>query len=191
METNKPKAIIICAPSGAGKSTITSNVMSQSSNFSFSVSGTTRIKRPGEVDGKNYHFFSESEFKDKIARGDFVEYEEYCGNLYGTLKSEIERLHNEGKVIFFDVEVRGAASLKKYFGRDALVIFIYVPLDVLEQRLRLRNTETEESLRERLAIAKKEMLKIKDADVVIENIDLEKAINETKTAVIDFLSTSH
>ncbi len=196
MDTNiqpQEKLIIVCAPSGAGKTTIAKHLLNRFANFAFSISATTRPIRQSEKDGIDYYFLTIDEFKQKISNDEFAEFEEnyISGNFYGTLKSEIRRLHDLNKIILFDVDVRGARSLKKLFGDHALVIFVKAPISVLEERLRNRHTETEETIQKRLAAAPKELEFQDEADVVIENIDLEKAIDETKTAVIDFLSTSH
>ncbi len=183
------KVIIICAPSGAGKTTITKAIMNTFSNLSFSISATTRVIRENEIDGKDYYFLTPEGFQAKVGTGEFVEHENNYGNFYGTLKSEIARLHGENKVIVFDVDVRGAVNLKKYFGENALMIFIKVSMDVLEQRLRARGTESEETLANRLAAAQEEMEYETRADVVIENIDLNTAIEAATVRVQEFLNT--
>lgn len=195
METNiqpQEKLIIVCAPSGAGKTTIAKHLLNRFTNFAFSVSATTRPIRPNENDGVDYYFLTIDEFKQKISNDEFAEFEENysSGNFYGTLKSEIRRLHDLNKVILFDVDVRGARSLKKLFGDHALVIFVKAPISVLEERLRNRHTETEETIQKRLAAAPKELEFQDEADVVIENIVLEKAIIDTENAVFHFMDTS-
>jgi guanylate kinase len=185
------KVIIFCAPSGAGKTTITKGVMAKLPTLAFSVSATTRPKRDTEVEGKDYYFLSVDEFKHKKDNNEFLESEEvYPGRFYGTLKSEIERLTKEDKVIVFDVDVKGAMNLKKYFGDNALMVFIYVPIEELKKRLIARGTETPETLQTRLESAKTEMQFEDKADVIIPNIDLDKAINDAYRMVFDFLQTS-
>ncbi|MEY2671836.1 MAG: hypothetical protein RL687_253 [Candidatus Parcubacteria bacterium] len=195
METNiqqKEKLVIICAPSGAGKTTIAKHLLQRFENFAFSVSATTRSIRPSEKDGVDYYFMTIDQFKQKIANDEFAEFEENYdnGNFYGTLKSEIKRLHDLNKVILFDVDVRGARSLKKIFGEHSLVIFVKAPIYVLEERLRNRHTETEETIQKRLAAAPKELEFQDEADVVIENIVLDKAIIDAENAVFNFMDTS-
>lgn len=189
--TPQHKVLIFCAPSGAGKTTLTRAVMAKLSSLAFSVSATNRESRENEIDGVDYYFISTEEFKQKIENHEFVEYEEvYPGKFYGTLKSEVDRLTKEDKVIVFDVDVKGAVSLKKYFGDQALMIFIFVPLEDLEKRLIDRGTETPETLRIRLDTAKSEMVYEEKADVVIKNIDLNKAIEDSYNEVVSFLQTS-
>ena len=188
MEENQ-KVIIFSAPSGSGKSTIISRLLKRVPNLEFSISATSRKPREGEQNGKDYYFLSHDEFKQKVAEGQFVEWVEvYQGTCYGTLKSEIERIWQKGSTVIFDVDVLGGVSLKKIFGNKALSIFIQPPsMEVLEQRLRGRNTETEESLGKRIERAKMEMQYSNQLDVVVENDDLETAINETETIVRNFL----
>ncbi len=187
MITNK--AIIVCAPSGAGKTTIVQSLIEAFSNvFSFSVSATTRTKRGEEINGKDYFFISESDFSDKLAHGEFVEHQNNYGKLYGTLVSEIERIHKEGKIPLFDVDVRGAVNLKKYFGDNGLVVFIEPPsLDALEKRLRHRGTETETTIAKRLSYAKEELEYKKFADAVVVNDKLTQAVDDAKKVVASFL----
>ena len=147
------KVIIFSAPSGSGKTTIIKRLLSYFPEFEFSISATSRQARAGEADGKDYYFLSKESFEQKVQAGLFLEWEEvYAGTCYGTLKSEIERIWSNGKIVIFDVDVLGGMNLKKYFGDKALSIFVMPPsLEVLEQRLRIRNTETEEAIQKRLS----------------------------------------
>src|SRR5918995_627048 len=143
------KAIIFSAPSGSGKTTIVKHLLKHNPDLGFSISASTRDKRGRtEQNGKDYYFLSPTDFKKKIDNDEFVEWEEvYEGNFYGTLKSEIERVWKQGKNVIFDVDVKGGLNLKKYFGRKALAIFVKVPsMEILEQRLHGRGTESAESL---------------------------------------------
>lgn len=189
MEKNK-KVIIFSAPSGSGKSTIIGHLLKRIPNMEFSISATSRKPRPGEENGREYYFLSHDEFKQKVAEDKFVEWVEvYQGTCYGTLKSEIERIWKKGNVVIFDVDVLGGVSLKKIFGDKALSVFIQPPsIEVLEQRLRDRNTETEESLKKRIERAQMELQYSNQLDVVVVNDDLETAINETETIVNNFLN---
>jgi guanylate kinase len=177
------KAIIFCAPSGSGKTTIVKHLLKQNPDLGFSISASTRDKRGRtEVDGKDYHFLTPEEFKTKIDNDEFVEWEEvYVGNFYGTPKSEIERVWQDGKNVIFDVDVKGGLNLKKYFGDKALAIFVKDPsVEVLKERLRDRGTETEESLSRRLFKANFEMSFQDKFDVVLINEDLTKSLAEAQ-----------
>jgi guanylate kinase len=177
------KAIIFCAPSGSGKTTIVKHLLQQNSDLGFSISCSTRDKRGRtEVDGKDYHFLTPEEFKEMIDKNEFVEWEEvYVGNFYGTPKSEIERVWKEGKNVIFDVDVKGGLNLKKYFGDKALAIFVKVPsIEILKERLRDRGTETEESLSRRLFKANFEMSFQDKFDVVLVNEDLKTSLAEAQ-----------
>jgi guanylate kinase len=183
------KAIIFCAPSGSGKTTIVKHLLKQNADLGFSISASTRDKRGRtEVDGKDYHFLTPEEFKSMIDGDAFIEWEEvYVGNFYGTPKSEIERIWKEGKNVIFDVDVKGGLNLKKYFGDKALAIFVKVPsLEVLTERLRDRGTETDESLSRRLFKAKFEMSFQDKFDVVLVNEELERSLAEAQRLYDNF-----
>jgi guanylate kinase len=149
------KVIIFSAPSGAGKSTVVGHLLGLHPEFEFSISATSRLPRGSEQDGVEYYFITADRFRELISQDAFVEYEEvYQDRFYGTLKSEVERIWAKGHVIVFDVDVKGGVSLKKYFGDTALSVLIVPPsLEVLEQRLRGRGTDSEEAITERLAKA--------------------------------------
>lgn len=183
------RAIIISAPSGAGKTTIVHRLMQQGLNLAFSVSATTRPRRSNEVDGKDYLFLSEADFRERIDQGGFVEWEEvYPGRFYGTLRSEVDRILDAGGHPIFDVDVEGGLNLKGHFGREALAIFIAPPsLEALEARLRTRGTETEESLRKRVEKAAHELTYAPRFDAVVVNDDLERASSEAHALVRAFL----
>ncbi len=185
------KALIFSAPSGSGKTTIVHHLLKNNPDLGFSISASTRDRRGRkEEDGKDYHFLSPEEFKKKIDGDEFIEWEEvYAGNFYGTLKSEIERVWAEGKNVIFDVDVKGGINLKKYFGEKALAIFVKVPsLEILEERLKDRGTESEESLSRRLFKAKFEMTFQDKFDVVLVNEDLQKSLAEAQRLYDDFKS---
>lgn len=179
------KAIIISAPSGAGKTTIVRHLTERFPQLGFSISACSRPPRGNEADGVDYHFLSADEFRNRIARNEFVEWQEvYPGNYYGTLKSEMERLRSEGKVPLFDVDVVGAVSLKIWFGPTALAIFIQPPsLNVLEERLRSRRTDSEESLQRRFSKAEKEMTYSREFDAIVVNDELVQATAEVEELV--------
>lgn len=184
------KIIIVSAPSGAGKTTTVKHLLQQNFGLEFSVSATSRQPRPGETNGKDYYFIPESEFRQKIENREFLEWEEvYEGNLYGTLKSEVNRILNLGKSVIFDVDVVGGLNIKKFYGNDALAIFITPPsMEELEKRLKKRSTETEEKINTRIAKAKKEMEFAGQFDVIIVNDVLSTALADAEKAVAGFLS---
>jgi len=184
------KAIIFSAPSGSGKTSLVKELMKQVPNLGFSISACTRDKRGRhEVHGRDYYFLSIDEFKKKIDADAFVEWEEvYAGNFYGTLKEEVLRIWKEGKAVIFDVDVKGGLALKKYFGDQALAIFVKVPsLDVLESRLNDRGTETEESLSRRIYKAKFEMTFEAQFDVSVFNDDFTRSSADAVALVTEFL----
>ena len=183
------KAILFSAPSGCGKTTIIKELMKCFDCFDFSISATSRAPRGEEENGKDYYFLSREEFMSRVAKDEFLEWEEvYSGTCYGTLKSEIDRIWNLGKVIVFDVDVNGGRNIKKYFGSDALSIFVMPPsIEVLEQRLRSRGTDSEEAIVKRLGRSAEELKQAPQFDVTIVNDDLEKAVDETRNVIEKFL----
>jgi guanylate kinase len=185
----KGKLIIFSAPSGAGKTTIVHWLMKQIPDLAFSVSATSRKKRPGEVHGRDYYFLDVDDFKQRIRQNAFVEWEEvYENQFYGTLISEVERLRKEGKHVVFDVDVKGGMNIKRLYGNDALSVFVQPPsIEELERRLRARNTDSEESIRKRVKKAGYELQYAKHFDVVIVNDNLEEAQQKTLEVVMEFL----
>jgi len=159
-------------------------------DLSFSISATSRAPRGEEENGKDYYFLSHEEFKARVAKEEFLEWEEvYSGTCYGTLKSEVERIWAEGKVIVFDVDVNGGKNIKRYFGKDALSIFVMPPsVEVLEQRLRSRGTDSEEAIVKRLARSAEELKQAPQFDVTIVNDDLQRAVTETRNVIEKFLN---
>jgi guanylate kinase len=186
----KEKYIIVSAPSGAGKTTIVQSLINKGLPLELSISATTRPPRDYEINAKDYYFINIEEFRNKIANNEFIEYEEvYPGVLYGTLKKEIDRIISDGKYPIFDVDVKGGKKLKNIFGDNALAIFIKPPsIEELENRLKHRNSENEESLKKRLERAKFELSMEPFFDVIIINDDLEKSICEAYDIVKNFLN---
>ncbi len=184
------KAVIFSAPSGSGKSTIVSHILKLHPELKFSVSAASRAPRGDEKNGVAYWFISADEFKKRIADNEFVEYEEvYPGSFYGTLKSEVERIWDNGDAIIFDVDVKGGVNLKKYFGDRALSVFIQAPsVEVLRQRLVSRATDSPEAIERRVAKAAEEMTYADKFDHIIVNDDLQKAYADAERLVSDFLS---
>ena len=185
------KAIIFSAPSGSGKTTIVKHLLEKFDELQFSISASTRDRRGrNEENGKDYYFQTPQDFKDKIDNNEFVEWEEvYEGNFYGTLKSEIDRIWAAGKHVIFDVDVKGGISLKKYFGEQALSIFVKVPdLQTLKTRLTDRNTESPESLSRRLYKAQFEMSFENKFDTILINDELPKTLKKAEALVKLFLT---
>lgn len=172
------KIIIFSAPSGAGKSTLIGHLLKRFPQLEFSISATSRAPRGSEVNGKEYYFLSNEEFKNKVAAGEFVEWEEvYAGTCYGTLRSELKRIWDKGHVIVFDVDVKGGVNLKKIFGADALSIFIMPPsVEELRRRLEKRGTDAPETIAKRVAKAEEEITYAPLFDKIVINDSLETAI---------------
>lgn len=185
------KLIIFSAPSGSGKTTVVQHLLKQFPELAFSISVTTRHKRPNEIDGKDYYFYSENEFLHSIKNEDFLEYEEvYKGLFYGTLKSEVERLWSEGKTVIFDVDVVGGLNIKKHYGDQALAVFLRPPsVEILMERLTKRETEVEHQLQERIAKAKSELKFEQQFDEVIVNDVLSDTFATTEKLVASFLKS--
>ena len=171
----KGKLIVFSAPSGAGKTTLVRHALESLDNIQFSISCTTREKREGEEHGKDYYFLTPDEFKTKIANNEFVEHEEvYRDNFYGTLKSEVDRITEEGNSVIFDIDVIGALNIKRLYGEQCLTVFVNPPsLEILKERLISRNTESEDKLKQRLDKAGIEMEKAKEFDVILLNLFLQ------------------
>lgn len=186
----KGKLIIISAPSGCGKSTIIGDIMDRGElDLQFSVSATNRHPREGEVDGVNYHFLTDQQFRDLIAEGAFVEYEQvYPGRYYGTLRSEIQNRVDAGHNVILDIDVKGGVNVKKQFGDDAMSIFIAPPsLEELRHRLEGRGSEGPAEIAERVGRADFEMQYRGDYDHVVVNDTLPEAIAEVETLMKDFI----
>lgn len=183
------KLVIISAPSGAGKSTIVKHLLEKVNNLEFSVSATTRAPRGEEKNGKEYYFLSAEEFREKIGNGEFIEWEEvYKDQMYGTLKSEIERIWKKGNHVLFDVDVRGGINLKDIFRHRALSVFIMPPsVKELEKRLIRRGTDNAEKIKMRITKAGQEMKLADNFDNIVINDNLEQARNELCSIVINFL----
>jgi len=183
------KLIIFSAPSGAGKTTIVHHLLKKFPELEFSISATTRKPRGDEQPGKNYYFISKEEFLHRIAKKEFVEFEEvYSGTFYGTLRTEIDRIWENGKTVIFDIDVEGGLHLKRKYEDQALAIFVQPPsLEVLIERLSARGTDSNEKLQERFAKAEKELNYAPQFDIILKNYDLKTACKEAEELVRDFL----
>lgn len=183
------KLVIFSAPSGSGKTTIVRELLKRFPQFEFSISATSRQPRGVEQNGVDYYFLSGDEFRERVERGEFVEWEEvYAGTCYGTLRSEMERIWSKGNVIVFDVDVMGGINLKRLFADDACSIFIMPPsVEELERRLRGRGTDSEEVIRKRISKADFELSKAPEFDHVVVNDTLAEAVEEATHIIGTFL----
>ena len=184
------KLIIFSAPSGSGKSTIINYLLQQSLRLRFSISATSRVPRGTEKNGVEYYFLTPEELKARIAKGDFLEYEEvYTDKFYGTLKSEVERILNEGDNVIFDVDVVGGCNIKRFYGDRALSVFIQPPsIEELRKRLVGRGTDTLEVIESRIAKAEYELSFADKFDTVVINDDLETAKAKALQVIQAFLA---
>lgn len=183
------KLIIFSAPSGTGKSTIVRYLLKKNLNLQFSISATSRAPRGKEKDGVEYYFLTPDEFKDRIKKGHFLEYEEvYEDNFYGTLKSEVDRILATGKNVLFDVDFVGGLAIKKIYGDRALTIFVMPPsIEELRNRLESRGTDTPEVIQNRLDKATHEMSFAPQFDATIMNDDFDKAKRDTVKLIKEFI----
>lgn len=187
----REKMLIFAAPSGAGKTTLVKHLLGVRKDLAFSVSATSREQRFNETHGKDYYFIGVDGFKSEVNKDGFAEWEEvYENQFYGTLKSEIQRIWDLGKCIIFDIDVVGAMNLKRIYGEKAQTVFVMAPSkEVLFQRLRDRNTESEDSLRKRIEKADQELQFSRDFDVVLINDELEVAKKEAERVASQFLDS--
>lgn len=187
----KGKLIVFSAPSGSGKTTLVKHLLKQDElNLAFSISATSREKRGQEIDKEDYYFMSAKVFKQHIKDEDFLEWEEvYRDNFYGTLKTEVERLWALGKNVIFDIDVSGGLRIKRKFPEQTLAVFVKPPsIDELKIRLKKRKTESDEKISMRVAKASAELATAPLFDIIIENDNLEKALNEAETLVGRFIN---
>jgi guanylate kinase len=190
MAENLQKLIIITAPSGAGKTSVTKYLLEKIPQLGFSISATTRKPRNNEKDGADYYFISENDFHNKIHKEDFIEWEMvYEGKFYGTFKSELQRIWNENKIPLLDIDVQGAIHVFEQFSGDCLTIFIEPPsVEELNRRLHSRGTESLESLQTRLNKAVFELSFKHQFNKIITNDNLEQACKESEAVVKEFLA---
>jgi len=180
------RLIVVSAPSGSGKTTIAKKIMEKFPFIKFSVSATTRPKRNGEVDGRDYFFLTREEFENKIKNGELLEWEEIYGNYYGTLKSVVESALKNGEVLLFDVDVNGAISIKNKFPDDSVLIFIKPPnIETLKERLKRRKTETDEQIQKRLERVPMELEKAGYFDYIFVNDNLDDTVKSVTRAIFN------
>ncbi len=185
------KLLIFSAPSGAGKTSIVKRILANYPNIGFSISATSRPGiREGETNGVDYYFMTSEEFKKKIENNEFVEWEEVYQNVfYGTLKSELERIWNEGRHVIFDIDVQGGLNIKKQYPERSLAIFVKPPsIETLRLRLTKRGSESDKSLNERVEKAASEIEFAPQFDVILENKDLDLAVNQAEKVINEFLN---
>ena len=184
------KLIVFSAPSGAGKTTIVRRLLDLGLPLNFSVSATSRTPRVNEKDGEDYFFLSVEEFKKKIENDEFVEWQEvYENQFYGSLHSEVDKLLNQGKHVLFDIDVQGGMNIKRLYQNQALSIFILPPsIQELENRLKLRGTEDDESYTKRIEKAEEEINLASNFDVRVVNEELDRAVREVQSIVQKFLN---
>jgi len=187
---NQGKLIIFSAPSGAGKTTIVRHLLEQNLNLEFSISATSRGMRHTETNGKDYYFLTQDEFKSKIDNDEFLEWEEvYSGTYYGTLKSEVDRIRANGQNVIFDVDVVGGCNIKKFYGDEALAVFVQPPsVEELRNRLVARSTDSSEVIEKRVAKAAYELTFADQFDCIIVNEDLAKAFEEAEDCIRRFIN---
>lgn len=183
------KVIILSAPSGAGKTTVSKHLLKSFPELEFSISATTRVPRQSETNAKDYHYLTKDDFLNKIEQKEFIEWEEvYTDIFYGTLKSEVERIWAKNKIVVFDVDAQGGMNLKKIFGDSALSIFLLTPsIHELEKRLKQRGSETEETIAFRLKKAFVEIDYAVNFDKIVLNERLEFTLEEVDKMVNDFI----
>ena len=185
------KLIVISAPSGCGKTTIAREILKRRPDIEFSVSATTRPKRSNEIDGVDYFFLTKEEFRKNIEDGALVEWEEIYGNYYGTLKREVDRAVRAGKSMLFDVDVKGALSIKRRYPDDTILIFIRPPsMEVLTERLKNRHTESPETIQRRLERVPMELKQGEQFDVSVVNDDLPQAIARVDDIIRNAVGTA-
>lgn len=185
------KLIVVSAPSGAGKTTIVKAILDKYPSMLFSVSAVTRPRRESEIDGKDYYFLTRQDFERGIQAGELVEWEEIYGNLYGTLKSEVEKALSSGKTMLFDIDVKGGLSIKRTYPNESVLIFIRPPsIEILQARLRGRKTEDEATFRRRMDRVAMELGLASRFDYQVVNDDLPTAITEVDQIVITHTSSA-
>lgn len=176
--SDKGLLFVVSAPAGCGKDTILEQMLKKTDSAGYSVSATTRAPREGEIDGVHYRFLTREHFEEMIKEGAVLEYTEYCGNYYGTLRESVDSLLSQGKDAVLKIEIEGAMNIKKLFPECCLVFILPPSMTELERRLRKRGTETEDKIAERLKQAKNELAAAENYDYLIVNGELDKAVDD-------------
>ena len=176
--SNEGILFVVSAPAGCGKDTILNELFKRMDSVGYAVSATTRAPREGEVDGIHYHFLTREQFEQKISENEVLEYTEYCGNYYGTLRKSVEGLISQGKDAILKIEVEGAMNIRNKFPEACLVFILPPSWEILEQRLRNRGTETEDKILERIAQARTELDFARNYDYLVVNDELEAAVDD-------------
>lgn len=184
MKDEKGLLVVVSGPAGSGKGTVNQKLL-ETGDFVFSVSATTRAPRPGEVDGVNYHYIARKDFEGRIARGELLEHTQYCGNYYGTLRSETEAVLASAKNLLLEIEVEGAMNIKRQYPEAVLIMLLPPSYQVLEARLRGRGTETEDVIARRMARAREELEFLPQYDYIVFNQEngVEQAAAEIRAIV--------
>lgn len=172
------KLVVVSGPSGAGKDTVVKGVLEKDDGISLAVSATTRKVRGAEQDGVDYYFLTQEDFLNRVSNGEFIEHAQYGANYYGTLKEDVLKRVADGKTVVLVIEVQGAENIRKMYPESHSVFIMPPSMEVLEKRLRNRNTESEEAVLKRLAIAKGEIEKRVDYDFIVVNDDLSVAVEQ-------------
>jgi len=176
--------VVVSGPAGVGKGTLCRALFEQWSGLEYSVSVTTRKPRPGETEGKDYYFRTTEEFFKMIERNEFLEWAEFCGNYYGTPKFHVEKVLKENKTILLEIDIQGAKQVKKQYPEGVFIFIVPPSYEALAERLRGRGTEPEDVIRQRLNKAIQEIENIKDYDYVVENDEIQIAVEKLKSIII-------
>lgn len=180
----KGMLVVISGPAGVGKGTLCRALLAQSTDLEYSVSVTTRPSRPGETNGKEYYFRSKEEFQKMIDDGELLEWAEFLGNFYGTPRFHVQAMLNQGKTIILEIDIQGAQQVKSQCSEGVFIFIVPPSFTVLSERLRGRGTESEEVIQNRLARAVEELENVKDYDYIIENKDIDVAVERLKSIIV-------
>ncbi len=184
MINNKGMLVVVSGPAGVGKGTLCRALFAQWSGLEYSISVTTRSPRPGEREGEQYYFRTREEFSKMIDNNEFLEWAEFCGNFYGTPKFHVENVLNRKKIILLEIDIQGAEQVKEQYPEGVFIFIVPPSLKTLAKRLYGRGTETEDIIRRRLAIAARELDNVKDYDYVVENDEINLAVEKLKSIII-------